>query len=77
MRFNLSAGFPMLTTKRLPLKAIVPVLWFLAMIPTSTSQDNGVSIWDDVDAIWACLRIAMRSPAPDGRSIDQISTSST
>jgi len=30
MRFNLSAGFPMLTTKRLPLKAIVhELLWFL------------------------------------------------
>src|SRR5512141_3231637 len=31
MRFNLGAGFPMLTTKRLPLKAIVhELLWFLA-----------------------------------------------
>ena len=43
MRFNLSAGFPMLTTKRLPLKAIVhELLWFLAGDTNVKSlQDHG------------------------------------
>ena len=49
MRFNLSAGFPMLTTKRLPLKAIVhELLWFLAGDTNiKYLKDNGVSIWDE------------------------------
>jgi thymidylate synthase len=49
MRFNLSAGFPMLTTKRLPLKAIVhELLWFLAGDTNiKYLNDHGVSIWDE------------------------------
>src|SRR3979409_2552117 len=49
MRFNLGAGFPMLTTKRLPLKAIVhELLWFLAGDTNiKYLKDNGVSIWDE------------------------------
>src|SRR5207344_1663905 len=45
MRFNLSAGFPMLTTKRLPLKSIVhELLWFLkGDTNIKYLKDNGVS----------------------------------
>src|SRR6187455_543247 len=79
MRFNLSAGFPMLTTKRLPLKAIVhELLWFLAGDTNiKYLKDNGVSIWDE----WADENGELgpvyghqwRSwPAPNGKQIDQI-----
>jgi thymidylate synthase len=49
MRFNLSAGFPMLTTKRLPLKAIVhELLWFLkGDTNIKYLHDHGVTIWDE------------------------------
>src|SRR2546423_9241931 len=49
MRFNLSAGFPMLTTKRLPMKAIVhELLWFLkGDTNIKYLKDHGVSIWDE------------------------------
>src|SRR5438477_9990881 len=47
MRFNLASGFPMLTTKKLPLKSIVhELLWFLAGDTNiKYLKDNGVSIW--------------------------------
>ncbi|MGX1747239.1 MULTISPECIES: thymidylate synthase [unclassified Brevundimonas] len=79
MRFDLSKGFPLLTTKKLHTRSIfVELLWFLrGETNIAWLKDNGVSIWDE----WADTNGDLgpvygkqwRSwAAPNGASIDQI-----
>jgi thymidylate synthase len=80
LRFDLAAGFPLLTTKKLHTKSIIyELLWFLrGESNTAYLKEHGVSIWDEwADAageLGPVYGVQWRSwPMASGETVDQIS----
>jgi len=81
LRYDLSAGFPLVTTKRVHVRSVVyELLWFLrGDSNVRWLREHGVTIWDewadDAGELGPVYGVQWRSwPAPDGHHIDQIAT---
>ena len=80
LRYDLSAGFPLLTTKKVHLRSVVvELLWFLrGESNVGYLHDHGVSIWDEwaspTGELGPVYGVQWRSwPTPSGEHVDQIS----